>query len=118
MSKTEFKPEDFKIAGNEFTCFSARVANEKLAEIKEAWKAEMLKDAAVVYGYENEYVKVYTLTQGVESQTKALLLNEEPIVKAECKHEPHGSPYISKDNEWRNSCVHCGVELVAEWKVK
>lgn len=117
MSK--FEPSDFlrndKSLGDHIRSIEmSDKANKKLAEIKESWKAEMLKDAVVVYGNTNTWT---TTKFGDNDKCKALLIQVEPIVKEPCKHEPstmgsyEGLYYLPK-------CIHCGVELVAEWKQK
>lgn len=111
----------------DFAKLISDIANEKLPEIKESWKAEMLKDAVVVYGQEN-HAYGYTITRDNTDTHKALLINITPIVKEPCKEH---IPKIKSSKQIMISdvavahhggctivCGDCGVELFAEWKEK
>ena len=41
-----------------------------------------------------------------------------PIEKVCEKHEPIAEDWIVRDRVWSGTCEHCGVELIAEWRVK
>lgn len=124
--KTEFKPEDFLNQGFGFSLASVKrltdLANNILPEIKEAWKAEMLKDATVVYNNANSPKYNWSPTLIHDDTHKALLINIEPIVKECVKHEPcKHTPYYKGVPDQKNIeslCIHCGVELIPEWKEK
>lgn len=114
--KKEFKPADFQDIGYVSLPNMAKLANKLLPEIKEAWKAELLKDAVVVYGLKDPETYWKNQNDRNLAEVKALLIQVEPIVKEPCLHEPPLKVYDWKNME--HKCIHCDVELVAEWKEK
>lgn len=82
-------------------------------------KNEMLSSATVVYGiYLDSLEPIWGNDKVLNPTHKALLINIEPIVKEPCSHDP-GFPKSSEYNSnHETKCIYCGVELVAEWKVK
>lgn len=113
--KLEFKQDFFKkhfgnISAEEID-FLTRITNQCLAE--------MLASAPVVYGdiQQDGFANYWTDSKlGKDyGAKKALLINIQPIVKEPCRHEPTEIFYSYTGNTYY---CKCGVELVAEWKVK
>lgn len=114
-----FKPEDFEI--NELiregnggipyisTPNAAKIGNEKLNELIESWP--------VVYGAigtkSHSWQSYPPGTFIQENYThKARLAFIEELPKEPCKHKPMGP--VDK----KYACIHCGIELVANWTAK
>lgn len=111
MKKLEFKSSDFT-RDNWTAKFSDEMAKYAQHKFDEWFKSEIL-GAPVVYGYtDHGNYKVWTNEIHVNDTHKGRLIMIEPI-KPKCeKHEPH----LHDQSPIKNTCKHCGVELVAEWK--
>ena len=115
--KDFFKPEDFElikadIPGTNFLSplGACRVANAKLAKEIESW--------TVVYGkFDEEIGSIVRCNKSEATHIGYLAFMKE--IKKECpKHEPSG-PGWSSDKPYEHCvCIHCGVEIVPEWKPK
>ena len=90
--------------------YAAIIANEKLNKLIESWP--------VVYGwYPPTYPQgTWTSSETIHSTSThtARLAFIEEIKKEPCKHEPKVTEGITS---YLPYCKHCGVKLVAEWKV-
>lgn len=109
--KNIFTPEDFLVDDvTEATWHykASQIANEKLNKLIESWP--------VVYGdieFKCEWSK---LRLNNNTHMARLAFIEE--IKPKCeKHEP-GLVGATTQNKIVSTCVHCKVELVAEWRVK
>jgi hypothetical protein len=113
-----FKPEDFKFGDDgsplsEATKLfgikeeSARTANAKLNALIESWP--------VVYGYKapGDHLIMSTDRKLVTLIYSARLAFIKEMLEEPCLHEPE----LSLCGQY-HKCKHCGVELVAEWRVK
>jgi hypothetical protein len=119
--KDIFTPQDFMGTHREqnFAHYCALVANEKLKKIMETWP--------VVYSW-GHFEGWYSDNTSACTHVGRVAFAEE-IPKEPCKHEP--------DRRWQGQfnpdaypegrglkrvdsarCIHCGVELVPEWKEK
>ena len=126
MSKLEFKESDFPISQrDELTSAAASyLANRRLAE--------MLASAPVVYlneikeGETINYTNNPNTIWGAACTHKARLVQLEELPKAECKHTPHLNLSNLKyddsikacEHKLVTNCIHCGIELKAEWSAK
>ena len=96
----------------------ATVFHKPRAMIQLARLVFRLQSRPVVYAFKNKAGwDTFDKKDNNEYAThKARLMFIEEIVKESCKHEPYKNTltraYQSVD------CKHCGVELVADWKVK
>ena len=122
-----FKPEDFEsLLYNELSeqnhIQACNIANIKLNILTKSWPA--------VYKYSDDS-KWITNEESMSAKDerffdfdqKARLAFVEEIVKEQCKHEPNQlepTMFLTRDG-WQYQkvkCIHCGIELVAEWKAK
>lgn len=118
--KNFFKPEDFVTCGRIYQdC--ADVANEKLNAL--------IESAPLVQGwYPGTYPNgTWTSSEVIHNtSTHTARLVDIQEIKKECKHEPMRTVSFTMSvdqpgNEYykhATKCQHCGVELIAEWKVK
>lgn len=108
MKKYEiFTVEDFRFINEENLPHyaAAEIANEKLAKLIESWP--------VVYGYGGGNVN-WSQWNDKPYRHSARLAFIQKLPTEPCKYKP--------DRDLLDSgipkCIHCGVELVAEWKAK
>jgi hypothetical protein len=119
--KNIFKPEDFNMF--ELSKYSDKIPREACAAIANKKLNELIESWPRVYGYIGEYGSSWTdAPMGTFVQENynsvASLAFIEPI-KQECvKHEPILADWEMINDKWTGNCRECGVELVAEWKVR
>lgn len=105
--KAFFHASDFDvkhITAYNFTEVSARIANNILNK--------HLESCPVVYASKSQGWQ-WTETKNDLDTHKARLFGVEQI-KKDCKHEPDWE----EEGTGRPYCIHCNVELVAEWRAK
>lgn len=113
--KNLFTPEDFDLHGlPSIKELAAIQANEKLTKLIESWP--VVVGPSKNYGFDT-WSEGWRQDLAHRPSHRARLAFIEELPKELCKHEPtvdfYGTHLTSKPK-----CKHCGVELVAEWKVK
>lgn len=122
MSKYKdfFKPEDFSSYVHypqtmNVTAVIAIIANEKLKEYT--------KSDSVVYGHRDAGFNSHhwnRIKHPSHTHTGVLMFIEE-LTKLPCKHEPMTGTYYAPSGSKPTvfpTCVHCGEDLILEWKIK
>lgn len=107
-----FKPEDFHEQKHLTYVEAANIANRKLNALIESWPVVLRYEEGITSYWNTEDV----LGRPDNPTHKARLAFIEPTVKDPCKHELDINDV--NPSKTKGTCKHCGVELIAEWKVK
>lgn len=76
-----------------------------------------LKDAKTLYAGNADDWQWVSYKNSTDTYTAKLVCIEK-MKKEPCKHDIELNSFYSDGNREYAKCYHCGVELVAEWKVK
>lgn len=113
MKKLEFNNRDFAYCENDE---SARKRSQE--KFDEWFKAE-IESAPVVYVRAGPNSGWIASTVKLKNENLTARLVDIRELKKECKHETNGLvKYLEHEKKIESNCTNCGVDLIAEWKVK